>query len=574
MPEGTPVHPRSLALAALLAVFTLAGLAGPAGAAPGDPDLAFGTAGITTLSGIVITDEVLQDDGKIVVVGARINGNSIVARLSANGALDPAFGTGGIVDVDFSDSGGESLYSVAVLPNGKIVGVGYRDDGQYDTTVVQLNSNGSPDGSFGAGGKLELSMGNTGSDDDEAAAVVAGPDNKIIFAGYRDALGDSDIYVAQLTQTGSFDTSFNSAGSSPGRLYYNFIAPLAVSASNDYAWDMVRLADGSLRVLGDFDAPNPNNVGQAVLAITAGGTIDTSYGAGGTGYFANTVSDLNEGSADQLAVLSDGRVVYSSQGNPYGARSVVARRVLASGTAFDPTFGTSGRAEFSYAAPHDFYLTGMAQAADGGLFFSGRDSQQTGSPGFLLRSTGDGQPVGLYGEGGFAFYRGGGYLSGIAPQADGHVIATTLRGTPGGVDSDVVRLTGDYVAPPAPPIAATVKIKSPSKKKIKASKFKSVSGSAAGTGVTKVQLAIQRIDSKLLKKNKRCLYVTSSKGKTKKYKATKKKKCEPSKYLKAKGTSSWSYKLRLKPGKYKLTVRAIGAAGTGKSSTKTFTITK
>jgi hypothetical protein len=45
--------------------------------------------------------------------------------------------------------------------------------------------------------------------------------------------------------------------------------------------------------------------------------------------------------------------------------------------------------------------------------------------------------------------------------------------------------------------------------------------------------------------------------------------------LKAKGTASWSYKIKLKPGKYKLTVQPVDAAGkVGRPILKTFKLTK
>ncbi|MGH2959540.1 MAG: hypothetical protein ACRDKE_08025, partial [Solirubrobacterales bacterium] len=140
----------------------------------------------------------------------------------------------------------------------------------------------------------------------------------------------------------------------------------------------------------------------------------------------------------------------------------------------------------------------------------------------------------------------------------------------------VVRLIGDGAEPVTPPapVALSVKLKSPSKSKLKASKLKSFAGTAEGTGLVKVKLAVQKLDPKLLKKSKRCLFVTSSKGKTKKYKPVK-KKCAPTKYLTAKGTTNWSYKIKLKPGKYKIFLVGVGdAARVGKTTTKTFTLTK
>ena len=71
----------------------------------------------------------LQDDGRIVLVGFADTESSdsdlLLARLNANGALDPTFGTGGRVRTSFGDLNG-GAYGAALQPDGRIVAVGFQ----------------------------------------------------------------------------------------------------------------------------------------------------------------------------------------------------------------------------------------------------------------------------------------------------------------------------------------------------------------------------------------------------------------------------------------------------------------
>ncbi len=85
-----------------------------------------------------------QPDGKILVSGTHnpfTSGPtlSFVARLNADGSLDPAF--------PYTEETGRLKAELVLLPNGKIL-VGKHTDGTGPGTVKRLNSDGSPDNSF------------------------------------------------------------------------------------------------------------------------------------------------------------------------------------------------------------------------------------------------------------------------------------------------------------------------------------------------------------------------------------------------------------------------------------------
>ena len=107
-------------------------------------------------------DTALQSDGKVVGVGRaqRPDGafKAQVFRLLPNGSLDASFGLGGLVLVGDASSVTETGRSVLVEPDGRIVVAGARNG---RLLVVRLLANGALDPAFGAGG---VSVGSAWSD--------------------------------------------------------------------------------------------------------------------------------------------------------------------------------------------------------------------------------------------------------------------------------------------------------------------------------------------------------------------------------------------------------------------------
>lgn len=151
----------------------------------------------------------IQDDGKILVVGSTTRTAQwgaektiVVTRFTSNGLLDPSFAMGGIALIDFSE-GSESGYEVVLQNDGKIVIVGTENDDTAASVstskqgiLIRLNSDGTIDQSFGGNGKVSTSL--------EIARVVAlQDDGKIIVAG-----GRGDFELARYNSNGSLDTTF------------------------------------------------------------------------------------------------------------------------------------------------------------------------------------------------------------------------------------------------------------------------------------------------------------------------------------------------------------------------------
>jgi uncharacterized delta-60 repeat protein len=110
---------------------------------------------------LVANDIVVQPDGKILLAGYAAASTSewIVIRLNANGTYDSTFGTGqnGIAYIYTFGPADNQAASIALRPNGKILIGGTINDGNnglVTAVVVQLNSDGSFDTTWGNNGQV------------------------------------------------------------------------------------------------------------------------------------------------------------------------------------------------------------------------------------------------------------------------------------------------------------------------------------------------------------------------------------------------------------------------------------
>lgn len=136
--------------------------------ADGTPDTSFDGDGTKVLSyapnggnptGLTRIDAgVLQDDGKLVVVGRGGDRGFAFMRFFNDGTLDTNFGNNGRINVKYSGaSDNDEPHAIALQRNGKIVASGYFTTRfavtpDSDFAVVRLTPEGLPDASFGNGG--------------------------------------------------------------------------------------------------------------------------------------------------------------------------------------------------------------------------------------------------------------------------------------------------------------------------------------------------------------------------------------------------------------------------------------
>jgi uncharacterized delta-60 repeat protein len=127
----------------------------------------------------------LQPDGKLVLVGHKgtIETSSAVARYNTDGSLDTSFSGTGKRTFRIITNQSSVAYDVVVSAAGKIIVMGatVNGSGSGDFAVARLNSNGSLDKTFSADGKVTIDFGGS----DHGTAILSQPaDGKYVLGGY------------------------------------------------------------------------------------------------------------------------------------------------------------------------------------------------------------------------------------------------------------------------------------------------------------------------------------------------------------------------------------------------------
>ena len=226
----------------------------------GSLDTTFGSAGrLTTDIGAGTNSArniVLQPNGAIVVSGNPIGtaagfDHTDMARYDSNGGLDATFGSGGKLSLGGALVG-EGL---ALQGDGRFVLVGSVNVGTGATAtarfaLMRLNTNASPDTSFGNAGTVSTDISGRG---DSAFAVAIQNDGRIVVAGRSSDQVSSDFALARYNLDGTLDTNF---GNGFGIFTVDFFG------STDIAESVVLQADGKI-VLGGLARNNVDGYGLA-----------------------------------------------------------------------------------------------------------------------------------------------------------------------------------------------------------------------------------------------------------------------------------------------------------------------
>lgn len=377
-------------------------------------DLAFGTGGkVVTDFGddqsSVASALVLQPDGKIVVAGSAGDGGTnlfaparfALARYHPNGSPDLTFGAGGKVTTDFG--GDNSVSAVAIQADGKIVVAGRTGT---DFVLARYVPDGSLDSTFGNGGKVTANLGGN----DFAAGLALQPDGRIVVA-----VSSSDFILARYTASGGLDPSFGTGG----MVTTNF------GGNNDSAAAVALQADGQIVVAGTMSTNTFERTFRAfaLARYHPDGRLDSAFGVGGK--TTTTFDDDVEGRA--VAVLPDGRVIVAGGPNPFSAslHNFALARYNPNGS-LDLTFRGVGRVTTDFGG--DDFAAAVAIQPDGKIVVAGETLDLVGGfSGFgLSRYHPDGRLDLAFGTGGKVVTRFGGYDSAfpfaLSLQPDGKII--------------------------------------------------------------------------------------------------------------------------------------------------------
>ncbi|MFC9298645.1 calcium-binding protein [Streptomyces sp. NPDC057010] len=295
----------------------------------GSPDPGFGDGGAVTTDFSPSDDAqgvALQSDGKIIVAGNTwveengvTRGQFTVLRYTANGTLDPTFGTDGRVFPDFGPGSGAG--AVRVLSDDRILAAG---GAQGDFALVRLTPGGSLDTTFGDGdGRVttQLAGGNASVED----LALQPSDGKIVAVGRAGAYtNNSTVALARYGADGSPDPTFDNDGNTT----------VDWGTADDVASGVVLQPDDKPVVAGY------GSEGFTTARFNTNGSPDTSFGGDGR---VGTTFETGLGAAHDVALQPDGKIVtVGVGGGPDGGHDFAVARLTSAGV-LDGTFSGDGK---------------------------------------------------------------------------------------------------------------------------------------------------------------------------------------------------------------------------------------
>lgn len=256
--------------------------------ADGSPDLSLGGSGYVATAfagtlGAALSDRCLavavQADGRILAAGATAqNGgvnNVALLRYLPDGQLDPGFGSAGRVIVNAAAIGSSTdneARAIALQPDGRIVvaGVAFGSGANPDLLVMRFDADGTPDATFGNGGRVLTDAGL----DDAANALALQADGRIVIAGHARTAssGNRDFVVARYGANGALDASFGNAG----------VRTFAMGPADDVAHGLAVMPWGRIAVAGSSRiSASGAGFALAVAALDPDGSFDRYFGDAG-----------------------------------------------------------------------------------------------------------------------------------------------------------------------------------------------------------------------------------------------------------------------------------------------------
>ena len=336
-----------------------------------------------------INDTVIQADGKIIAVGYAEDGNrdTMIARYNADGSLDTTFGGGtGVVITPVIADNTDSAHNVCVLEDGSILITGKAYNGvSFKYFVSKYSADGTLDNTFGEGDGI--AFWDLGSDRDPAMQVQA--DGKILITGDY----SNNFILARFNSDGTVDTDFGSSG----------YVTTDFAGSTDQAKDLAIQDDGKIVLVGRAYSGTSTDV--ALARYNADGTLDTSFGSSGL-----VLTDVGTNSADcgtSIELQSDGKLVVSGWGNAGINYDFYVLRYNPDGS-LDTTFNGTGKVNTgigSSGSQSDF-ANDLAIQSDGKILVTGYSSN-AGDNFTAVRYNTDGSLDGSFGSGGLVDFNFG-----------------------------------------------------------------------------------------------------------------------------------------------------------------------
>jgi uncharacterized delta-60 repeat protein len=393
----------------VLAGLSLMLIAAGASGAPGDLDPSFGQGGRIFVNmdsdSEAATALLQQSDGKLLLGRATniLSATKVdlsVARLNPDGTPDRSFGSNGLASTDLPGITASTLLVVQQDAGSIVVaGPAWKDDnpGRGFVAIVRYRADGRLDSTFGSAGFVQAGFGPVSA---AIKSLVVQSDGRLVVAGYVETTtGVQDTAFARFNADGSIDATFGKNGT--------LIVDLEGSGNSDGAYEVMRRSGGGLlAAVATYDA-NYSIRPPILLALTAGGLVDSSFGAGG-----RAILPEGAGKSGELwfGQQSDGKILFAEVVWDTVAEHCDLRISRLDGNGLpDPAFATSGVATVALkkcyspfdiiVTPDDRILFSGAMEYDGGWGNGGPFCPCTP---IVMRLTADGARDSAFGENGVA----------------------------------------------------------------------------------------------------------------------------------------------------------------------------
>lgn len=331
----------------------------------GDPDITYdgdGKAFVNVATTATFSDAnaiLQQPDGRILVGGGYFEGavqHFALTRYNSDGSIDGSFGAGG--EVKTIAGGNDVINALALQSDGKIVAAGWDfPSNGNDFAIARYNTDGSLDTSFSGDGILLVNVSPLAAGFDRANAVAVQPDGKILVAGYSDNTGSSDRdgSIIRLNSNGTLDTSF----SGDGKILVEMDGTTAQDRFNGIVVDGSGNIYAAGRAGSNAGIAKLDSAGNLVATFDGDGVVVHPIGGNGSSARYNA-----------LRIDGSGRLVGVGAMTPGGTFTMFVARANATTGALDTTFDGDGSNSIDIQGGQED-ARAMGIQADGKIIASG-----------------------------------------------------------------------------------------------------------------------------------------------------------------------------------------------------------
>lgn len=227
---------------------------------------------------------------------------------------------------------------------------------------IALAADGDLDLTFGSGGKVVTDFNNS---TDWLSRIAVQPDGKIVAIG--DTHPSHKGALARYNPDGTLDATFGNGGK-------------VITAANvrESAAGLLILPDGKIMISGSIDLPSSRDTSFALLRYNSDGSVDPTFGNGGT---VTTNIGVEDDQAYAIALQSDGKIVAAGrrgiQFYPTEQRKGnVALTRYNPGGSLDATFGNGGIVVNDFGQGLESYAISLMIQPDGRIIIAGESSYE------------------------------------------------------------------------------------------------------------------------------------------------------------------------------------------------------